>query len=930
MPLAIPPIGIAGLCVLAAAIITLAFLPLMTKQSSYVPPPQRGSWAPPYTPGTLPSVPPTSKKVCLPGTLGYNGLVSCSRQSDCTSCTDNGKNTDALECVTISGTSNQLVDPTTQQLNPPVNVHLYRKGNGLCSGRGTQKSCDDPNAPYNCKDYWCDCGTQYTHAKNDVTNCDIQLLPVTAPGSYCLPSYVNACNPYTSEAVLSNVGSGSQWLCECKYPDSGLFVQNAEGTDCSVPIACGSQQPLIVGGEVVQVLSYQNPDSQCTSITGSTDWKLCPSYPNQLVSADRTQAIPCPMPTTSTSVPLDDGKLAYVEITPSLLADPACVVAQYNNKCTTLIATNGAGEPVASQVLRGSGSANDPLLSRIWPPYPEVLPMNMQRCPDGWSGDGTPKTPCVDGKGFSLSYLDALGQWNGKFLNVQELRNVGYNGPSAVPCTSDKNCDAATQVCLIGPGVCAPKCNGSVDCQNGVPCVNGVCNAVEPQTCGSELTAVGVPGTLGAIPWRTVNSSCQQAPTCVENSLTLQQIPRSLSTPTNIFPVTSDAPCASSDTSPAPVCTCPLDGQDKSCQHDGDCGAGGACRVTPIFPQQSCKGNSECTGSNQFCWNSVCSVGVCKCTLDGKLYNCSVPPSSTPEVCGVVNGVRRRPYDGSLDGPPIDSETGNPLGAACGCNGYTTDSLGNTVPLVAGPNWTCIPDPCFAPGTTNKYNPYTSRCDCSTGYYSWNSPGGAPSCQPDPCAPNGVTSSLSHKCNTDSDCVAENAAVCRNNKCYLVLDQPCDSSTDVSSCDNVVPTNNAKSVQCLEMNKAFTCGVEDPTRPYCNVDTDCALGICNTDTNLCTGGCICGNQTDPFFTDANPLHSACTNPCKFNFCGSNGVCSVDNTGKASCTCNPGYAGDSCEKHICVNLGERCSTDSECCDNHCAWYPFTNFFHKTCG
>ena len=137
------PIAIAVICVLGAVIVTLALLPLMTKPSSYTPPPKRGSWAPPFNPGNLPALKPPLKRVCLPGTLGYNGLVTCYNQNDCTACLDDK----TLECVTVNNTKNQLVDPTTNLLDPPAPIHLYRKANGESSGRGVKKMCYEPNAP---------------------------------------------------------------------------------------------------------------------------------------------------------------------------------------------------------------------------------------------------------------------------------------------------------------------------------------------------------------------------------------------------------------------------------------------------------------------------------------------------------------------------------------------------------------------------------------------------------------------------------------------------------------------------------------------------------------------------------------------------------------------------------------------------------------
>lgn len=937
-------VGIAIVCVFVAIVITLSFLPLMTKASSYTPPPKRGSWTPPYSPGTLPNIKPSNPRVCLPGTLGYAGLVTCTRQTDCNACTDSGKNTDALECVTINNTNNQLVNPTTKQLDPPVNIHLYRKGNGVCSGRGIQKTCDDPNAPANCQSYWCDCGSQYASANNDPTNCDIQLLQVTEPGSYCLPSYVNACNPYTSETVLSNTGKGSQWLCQCKYPDLGLFVQNSEGTDCTVPIACGSQEPQLNNGTIVKVLSYQNNDPSCTTPPGSnssSDWKLCNSFPNYLVSSDVTQNESCMVPTEKTTVKLDDTH-SYDMYTVSKLADPTCSVLQFNNTCTVQVAYNTSA-PLATQVLRGSGNPDDPILQRVWPPFPELLPIGMQRCPNGWTGDGTVENPCTDSnQKFSFSYLDKYGQWNGKFLSLQDLRNVGYNPngnkeQDAVPCSTPSDCSAG--FACTPAGICAPLC----PCPEGFSCVNGVCSKVTDPSCPS---AVGIPNTLGAIEWNTVNSACSLAPPCLESAVTLQQVQRSLKNTSNIFPFDatySNTSCSA--TVQAPSCTCPI--ALTPCTKPGPCGStnSGTCSIQAVSPSVTCTQDSQCA-AGQFCNidTGVCSIGTCQCTPDGAGFQCVDPPATAQ--CTAVEGSKRRPYDGNLDGPIVD-DNNEPLGGACSCNGYQLDVNGNRIPLVPAASlpgtageefmlkWDCVPDPCYVSGSSSAFDPTINQCHCTADsygrtYYSWNTNNGLPTCQRDPCNPSGTTSTMQVACQTSGDCLK---SICyaadadqSNKKCYIFTDQTCSANGGIAQCASVQGVNEEKTVKCLEAADGnFYCAVQDLSRPSCGETSDCSLGVCNPDTKLCTGGCICTGETDAYFTDANPLHSACSNPCLFDPCGSNGVCSVNEDGSYKCTCNFGFSGDSCENRVCKPTDANCSGDSECCNGKCTfdfWYMRT--------
>ena len=953
------PVAIAVICVLGAVVITFAFLPLMTKASTYVPPPKRGSWAPPFDPGNVPNIKPSNPNVCLPGTLGYNGLVTCTRQADCHSCTDDS----TLQCITVNNTSNQLVDPGSKELSPPVPIHLYRKANGMCSGRGEQKSCDDPNAPPNCTDYWCDCSPGYTSANNDPTNCDVQVLNVTQPGAYCLPSYVNACNPYSSDTVLSNQGSGPEWTCECKYTDPQIFQQNAEGNDCSIPIVCGSQEPQMVRDQVAKVLKYTStrttvPGVNCIDVPGlsgtpnDVNWKLCDSYPNQLVTSNALNTTPCVVPTVTNTVKIDN-KLAkatqysYVEYQASPLADPTCITNPFVNTCTVQTAVDSDGGVIATQVLRGSGTPGDPQLSRLWPPFPTILPFDMQACPDGWTGNGTPASPCSDGKGFTFSYLDQYGQWNGQYLSLQELRNVGYTGPDATVCSPESPCSAG-QVCSSA-NVCATSCAQGSPCPAGTGCYNGICTAVNDQSCSPFGTvAVGLPGTLGGIPWQTVNSGCPPTPSCLETPVTMQQVTRSWTTPANLFPVTSSniAQSTCSSSAQGPMCSCPIGDSITPCKQDSDCNpsgkTGGVCNFTPVFPK-ACSGTSDCgkkscnqgrcdvsckidsdCNEGEFCnAQNVCTVGLCTCGVDGLAYSCSNPEAT--ELCSAVTGAQLKAYNGAQDGPVID-ENGLAKGGTCACNGFVLNDNGQKVPLVPGAlldeslAWTCVPDPCFVPGSKNSYySSVLNQCVCGADgqgatYYSWNTNNGVPTCQRDPCNPSGTTSNIQVTCKTDGQCSSESVA-CNNSKCYVWTTKSCSPTSGSKDC--VEGIGGGQSVECLQhpSDKSYYCAVEDTTRSGsgCSQASDCALGICNKLTGLCTGGCICSAGTEPYFTDANPLHSACTNPCVFNPCGANGTCESDGS-SFKCNCLPGFSGESCENRSCLPPDTPCSSDAQCCNS----------------
>jgi hypothetical protein len=931
MTVSINAIGIAVICVFVMIVITLACLPLMTSISSYTPPAKRTSWAPPYDPGTLPNVKPTSSKVCLPGTLGYNGLVTCARQTDCNSCSDLNV---SLQCVPVNNTNNQILNPETKELDPPAKIDLYRKADGTCSGRGTQKSCDDANAPPNCENYWCDCGTDYKSANNDPTNCDVQVLQVPTPGSYCLPSYANACNPYTSNTILTNTGEGSEWICECKYPELGLFIQNNEGSDCTVPIACGSLEAQAENSEIVQILAYKNDDPSCklTSLGNNyEDWKYCNSYPNQMISSNFSNTVPCNVPTVPFKVPIDS-TTNFTQITVSPLADPKCHVSQYSNICTVQLAYD-QDTPLVTQVLRGSGDLNDPIQKRVWPPYPDLLPSGMQRCPDNWSGDGTPSNPCTDGNGFKLSYLDENEQWNGRFLSLQDLRNVGYpdSSPNAVACSVPSDC-SANQACTPA-GICATECGAG--CPTNLTCINDVCNKITDTSCPK---AVGIFNTLGALDWKTVNSECRLPPSCIESQLTLQNVPRSLSSTNNIFPITptSNSSCSSVK---APVCTCPITTNIK-CSPDLKCTTG-VCVETTLQPLIPCSSATPCA-TGQLCSNGFCTTSSCKCGVAGEGYSCIDPASDN--TCSSAKGTQQRLYDGALDGPLVTDDN-QPLGATCECNGYVLNAEGYRVPLIAGESilgndddflWACVPDPCFVSGSQSRYDPESQKCICNSDifgstYYSWNNSNALPTCQRDTCNPSGINSSIQRACGSDDQC-SENSVSCVENQCYIWTSQTCSANSGNRECSGVVGGGGPDSVVCLQSSKdTYHCAFKDPNHKSCNRDRDCALGICNKKTSLCTGGCVCTGGTDAYFTDANPLHSACTNPCTFNPCGVNGACSSDiKTGQVKCTCTNGYSGDSCQYYTtCLGANSRCSADSECCDGNCS-LDWTNFdLHYRC-
>lgn len=65
---------------------------------------------------------------------------------------------------------------------------------------------------------------------------------IVPKGKYCLPDYINKCNPNTSKTELISDGVRSYWSCKCKYdPNLNLFVSPDLGGSCDTQIACGNQ-----------------------------------------------------------------------------------------------------------------------------------------------------------------------------------------------------------------------------------------------------------------------------------------------------------------------------------------------------------------------------------------------------------------------------------------------------------------------------------------------------------------------------------------------------------------------------------------------------------------------------------------------------------------------------------------------------------------
>ena len=640
-------IGISlGVFVVCLAIV-LGLSLAVSKKTKWTPPAKRNGWAPAYSPPESSRITPTQKTACLPGSMGYSGLVTCEQQSDCDNCVEKPQG-HPMACVTVTG-QNQMLTPEslnskTQDptLFHPVEIDLFRPSAGTCSGRGTADA--DGN---------CSCESGYTHANQDKTNCDVKQLTVDKPGSVCLPAYANKCDPYTSKTVLSNQGDGSQWSCECKNPGSGLFAQNVEGGTCDVVLACGNNIPQMNAPPGTAAVPMQFLTYDPSETNQEERWKMREVFPNRLTSWDNTQYDSCQVALQSSTVSVDDkrnkGDFTYTVYDRNDLSDPTCKLAVLqSNKCTAMMmrgasASAGDGTEVA-YVVRGSGRPGDVEKTRVWPPFPPPVQFGLQHCPDGWNGSGTPSNPCKSPSGqFQVSFFDESGDWNGQYTSLQDMRNVGYSAdnetsppPDAKSCTGDKDC-ANPSVCH--KNVCVYPCTNG-ECASGDTCTDGLCYS---PTCTYE---VGLKNTLGVLPWKTVNSDCTSVPQCAENpdtSFYLSSLNYDENSVTG-YPPGSNLDCTVNmgTTKDVPTCTC------SNCRGCEPCCCGNTNSESTCV---ACDADTSCTVTGTNCVNGVCcaagtdsaSCQTCEsdaeCQVSGTTCIKGVCCASAPPKCKACTTV---------------------------------------------------------------------------------------------------------------------------------------------------------------------------------------------------------------------------------------------------------------------------------------------------
>lgn len=226
----------------------------------------------------------------------------------------------------------------------------------------------------------------------------VRKVSVSTPGSYCMPPYMNKCDPSVSNTVLQTDATGTmRWSCACKSEYTKLLTQKTEGGDCSVPKVCGSlvtQRNPDGSEKMFSVFNHMGEDG----IPVFTNKAV---YPNRLVSWNKLNAREACVAKTITTNTGKDGGYRVVEVDRAA-SDPTCTPQEFSNFCEATVAVHPSSDTPLSgttMVVRGSGRVGDPLRTRVTPAFFEPVPPGLQRCPDHFvmKASGVCECACVDG-----------------------------------------------------------------------------------------------------------------------------------------------------------------------------------------------------------------------------------------------------------------------------------------------------------------------------------------------------------------------------------------------------------------------------------------------------------------------------------------------------------------------------------------------------
>ena len=598
---------------------------------------------------TMPTSVSVPEAPCLPPSVGFVSLRECNRQSDCVACSES-----PTSCVLVGSESgvrgdSSLVHPVQ------VNVVVPPEEQAVdCSGHGMR---DDHTGVCVCEGGWHDDGSCADGVCYSGANCESAAFTIKKAGSYCLPSYVGACDTFTSDTVLTNVGKGTTWSCQCKASMAGLFMQEVEGGNCNKQIACGAS----VGVEAqVNVGSLASPvfepgvvyPNRLTSYLDETQGQeACVYKTSEPIVTAAEDAPPGPNPPGATRVVIKGG---------SPDADPTCTPRLYSNTCT--INTGGGN----LQVIRGSGAPGDPSIARVSPPFYTPVPPGLTRCPDGWHGSGRPSDPCVNPADESENYAfftEDGAEWLGPSItSVQELQSwwvesgpgdrwttlekgdvfcleTGASEATWATATNPESAFCADEACSAAEGFRSSAWSGARDGPlldegalphwvSGGP-YGGQC-ACDGSYTGGHAQVAQYQLTEGETPetwWSCGADMCpgdqfpdaywdKKTQRCECNVGDEAEVGRPFSTGMNYKHPTTPAVCVKDPCNPDGV---NVNVNEVSCTSDENCG--GVCHENscyiPFADGQTCSSHNECTGALSGMSNRVakCMDGVCA-TLD--------------------------------------------------------------------------------------------------------------------------------------------------------------------------------------------------------------------------------------------------------------------------------------------------------------------------
>lgn len=945
---------------------------------------------PQHPPSIARNIPSEPMAPCLPTSSQFTSLRTCTKQSDCVSCSES-----PTSCVVVGGETDSSVDDDGQMTYPvSVNVPIDpANADQPCSGHGQLLNGV------------CVCDGQWEHGRciDDVCysgpNCELGTFNIRKAGQYCLPSYLGKCDEFTSDTVLSNTGAGTTWTCACKQSMAGIFKQSVEGGNCNVQIACGA--PIGVTAQV-NVGTLHAPVFESGVV-----------YPNRLTSyVDEMQGQEACVYKTS-------GRTANGIVQgASVDADPTCVPRLYNNTCT--INTGGNN----TQIIRGSGMPGDPRIERVSPPFYAPVPPGLNSCPDGWFGRGTSDDPCTNPSDGDEQYVfftsDVVREWIGPDItSAKELREWWVmHGPGTSWTTlenSDVFClesgaqgsafatanDATSAFCIdtectAAEGFRAIAWSGARDGplldENALPHwvtggpYGGQCSCDGKYTGGHTqvaqyaLTDRETPDTW----WSCAADMCAgtQFPDAKWNN-TSKMCDCHASENANSTPPFATGMSYKHPSKPAMCVRDPCNPSgvnvgvnEVSCSSDAQCG--GLCSANqcyiPFSDGKTCSADIQCTGSLSGLSNRVakCVDGTCA-TLD--IVRARMGSTCTEDLhCSL----------GACTGPVGGTKT---CTGGCACaSGHHQVSDGGVSPL----GMTCVDD-CVGKclnggicvhlpqeqggGTECRCTPYFGGDRCETqlcSRYMDYCDSDTPCCSDCPC-----TQSTNHCCNRfPKEPTPEGYEMsCINNTCQY--ERTTSMSYQRTNCSAYVWFKKDNTGQYPNDYPSVPIPQPDP-----NFECSTTGGTCDTHTDCCNA-CVCENPSDGITERqgcCGPGHdwSRKFTTCEDGVCVEktnnivgfpygNEVCSTtlpnresshfytetppdcggwgvrDETGV--CVCAPSHTGEECETQVCSLEQQACSIDTECCNacvcddgthraeccgiTHSMYTPYTQCKNGTC-